>query len=197
MLVIESGTPMRVYATSRQVHSALSKILRTWFLSYGWAKRQGGSCAFTRPSPAKDGYWCFWVQVSQWGSADFGNEFSINLVPQKTQETGLCGAQHARVLQTLSAEDRELGLRTETEIVARIPKPPPERKIYEWMRQDDKYGEGLRQAWVRAYKPDPARWQPDFDVWLRYFAVDDVQCWGDFLLPRLGMLTIQAEKSAA
>lgn len=186
---------MRTYVASRQAHSALGRLLRPWFKAHGWDKRPGGTAAFTRQSSEGPGFWCLWFQVSQWGNADFGNEFTLNLVLQQSEAASLCGGPHARVLNTLSPQAREEGLGIETAIVARIPKPPPGRKIYEWMEADDPYAAHHRQAWQRAFSPDVRRWrQPGVDLWLRYFSVDDVEDWAAFLLPRLEGLTAQANK---
>ena len=109
----------------------------------------------------------------------------------------LCGGPDARVLATLSSSDMEEGLSLEARIVARIPKPSPESRIYEWMQLPGKEGEIFRESWARAFVPHPEIWSPNHDVWLRYFAADDIEEWGAFIAARLSHLTAQCEANAA
>lgn len=188
---------MRTYAESRQVHSTLRNALSPWFRERGWERRKGSSCAFLKLSQSGDGFWCFWLQVSQWGGRDFGNEFTVNLILLPSASDRPYGGPYARVLKTLPQDDRDIGLALEAKIAARVPKPPPESRICQWMDLPGEEGATFKRMWAEAFVPHPHRWAEDMDVWLRYFAVDDVEEWASFLVPRLELLTAQVREHAA
>lgn len=187
---------MREYAASRQVHSALGKRLTPWFREHGWEKRGGSSCAFVKADAIAEGVWCFWIQISQWGGRDFGNEFTVNLISLPSANTTPYGGPYARVLKTLQQRDREIGLALEAKIAARIPIPAPENRIHEWMKLPGEQGAGFRRMWSEAFVAHPDRWGQDKDIWLRYYALDDVEEWAEFLIARLDALTVQSRHGA-
>ena len=181
------------YATSREVHSELARQLKSWFLASGWSRKPGGMCAFVRPA-SRSAQWLLWVQLSQWGSSDLGNDFTLNLELQSDPACFPGSGPESRILQTLSRHDRAIGLLTENRIKARKPVPAPDRPIHGHI-QEDASGQ-LRAAWERAFNPQPERWKPGSDPWLDYFSIDDVREWGAFLLERLPHLTHRAQNAA-
>jgi hypothetical protein len=183
-----------VYAIARKVHAELGRHWKHWFLEAGWTKQPGASCAFVRPAVDQSGQWLLWVQVSQWGNSDLGNNFTINLEFQVDPEVFPGSEPESRVLRTLSEEDRALGLAIEATIVARKPIPAPDRKIHEFIRQDCT-GQ-LQAAWTRAFAPQPDRWKPGSDPWLEYFSLEDVRDWGAFLIARMDYFTHRSQSAS-
>ena len=178
------------YATSRAVHSTLRRLLAPWFLANGWKKRPGSSCAFVRE--ASSGHWCLWVQVSQWGNSLGGNSFTLNLVSQAVADSALCGGPDARVLVTLSDEDKALGFEIAQQIAARVPIPPPSHQVYEWAKPPGKEGEQWQHTIANLQKANPEAWEPSIDIWLNYYAVADIEQWAGFLLARHPYLLLQS-----
>lgn len=188
---------MRSYVSSKQVHSILSRILKPWFITHGWQKRKGFTCAYLHPRDEQSGFWCFWIQCNQWGGKDFGNSFTINLGPQWLPDQSLACSPNGRVLEMLGTSDLQEGLAIETRIVARIPKPSPGSRIYELMKSPGNAGNITRENWAHTFIPHPELWKPGLDHWLRYYAADDVEEWGEFILARLDLLTQNSTPSTS
>ena len=180
------------YAKSKDVHSAVKKLLAPALLTLGWKKRPGATCAFTRQG-AK-GYWCLWVQVSQFGDSLSGNEFTLNLVRQTESTSPLCGGKDARILSTLSVADREIGLQIASEIASRVPVPEPDHQWREWARQPGDAGARMQAIINNLQTPNTKIWEPDYEVWLNYYSVEDLTKWVHFLTPRLDHLLQQANQ---
>jgi hypothetical protein len=179
---------MRAYSPSKEVHRTLSVLFKPWFQERGWKKRPGSSCAFLRPRTDAPGFWCCWFQVSQWGNSWSGNSFTLNVVPQQDAKEPLAGGPGARVLATMSDADRKLGMEVEARVKARIPNPAADHQIYEWMKLPGAQGEMFRRSFHLTFNVNPAAWEPGVDVWLYYFAADDLEEWFTFLTPRLEAL---------
>lgn len=171
------------------MHSTLSKVVWPWFHQFGWQRRKGSSCAFLKRCESTNKYWCFWVQISQWGGKDFGNSFTLDLILLESHDIPPYGGADSRVLNTLTGRDRQVGIELETKIAGRIPEPAPECLIYEWMKLPGDEGAAFKRMWTEAFVPHPDRWNEGMDISLRYFALDDVEEWAQFLLRRLEMLT--------
>ncbi len=188
------------YAKSKDVHSALKKLLGSVFVALGWKRRPGATCAFVRQEARH--CWCLWVQISQFGDSVSGNVFTLNLVRQAesisplcTQSTSpLCGDKDARILRTLSVADRGICLQIASEIASRIPVPEPDHQWREWARQPGEAGARLQTIINNLQTPDTTKWEPDYDVWLNYYSVEDLTKWVNFLTPRLDHLLQQAHR---
>lgn len=174
------------FAPSRQVHAELIRGLGPTLVRNGWIRAKGRTCAFTRPRQGAPGQWLLWAQVSQWGSADLGGEFTLNLEWQDDPLVHPGSGPGSRILATLDPADRALALAVETAIVARKPLPAADRAIHEHLRQD-KTGM-LRDAWDKAFAPQPERWRAGGDPWLAYYSVEDVADWVAFLSDRLSRI---------
>lgn len=181
----------QTYAPSRKVHAEIGRRLKPGLAGEGWRKQTGGVCSFARPSGTPGGQWLLWVQVSQWGDSDLGNEFTLNLDHQHNPAIRPGSGPASRILSRLDAVDRQIALAIETRIVARKPIPGAERQIHEHMRQDTT-GQ-LQAAWERAFTPQPARWHFSRDPWLTYYSLEDVAEWAGFLFERLPRLLQRSE----
>lgn len=179
------------FASSRTVHSALKRALSPWFLANGWKRRAGNSCAFLRPAPS--GYWCLWFQISAFGGHLRGSTFTLNLFPVADKDSPLTGGgAGSRVLKTLSEADRQLGFSIEEQLIAKIPDPPPSDPIYEWAQLPGYEGESWRETLANLRTVTFDTWKPGMDIWLRYYSVEDLDAWVEFLLPRLPHLLRQS-----
>jgi hypothetical protein len=171
------------FAPAPKVHAQLARGLGPTLTRWGWVRQSGRSCAFARPRAGRPGQWVLWVQVSQWGSADLGSEFTLNLERQQDPLVHPGTGPDSRILAALGSTDREQALAVETRIVARKPRPAADRQIHQHLLRD-KTGM-LREAWDKAFMPQPERWRSGGDPWLTYFSVADVNDWAEFLSERL------------
>ena len=181
------------FVPSRRVHSVLRKLLWPYFSTHGWAKRPGSTCAFVRA--ASQGYWCLWVQISQFGGKTDGNSFTLNLVRRPSIDAPLTGGQtNARIpVDLLSPEDKARGRALAEEIQARIPDPPPDDKVHEWKKLPGKEGLKWIEYLARIRQVPPSEWEPGIDVWLNYYSVTDLEQWVEFLLPRFDKLLSECD----
>ena len=180
------------YVKSKDVHSAVKKLLAPAMLALGWNKRPGATCAFTRQA-AKD-YWCLWVQVSSFGDSLSGNQFTLNLVRQAETTSPLCGGLDARVLSTMGADDRRIGLQIASGIASRIPIPESDHQVWEWTQLPGDAGARWQTIINNLQTPNTKIWEPDYDVWLNYYSVEDLTKWVGFLIPRLDHLLQQVNR---
>ncbi|WP_342316690.1 hypothetical protein [Lysobacter sp. FW306-1B-D06B] len=173
---------MRSYVKAKDVHRHMRRLLAPWFVEQGWQKRPGYSCAFVRADSV------FWVQPSQWGDSWSGSSMTLNLSGWNGRDL----AAGRRILKGLDGDSRDAGLALEERIVSRIPEPPHDHYIHQFMSLPGAEGATFRQSFERAFAPNPGQWKPGCDTWLRYFAEDDLEEWALFMVPRLDRLISEA-----
>lgn len=109
-----------------------------------------------------------WVQPHSYGDSWSGSQLTLNLNKSESHEI----AHGDRILWRLDGESRRVGSEIERRIVAKLP--------------------NLTEPDVEVR---PESWEFNRDVWLRYYAEDDLAEWSKFLTPRLEGLLSTARTS--
>lgn len=178
MKELSPTTTMRTYMKAKDVHRHMRQLLAPWFSAHGWIKRAGYSCAFEQNTRI------LWLQPSQWGDSWSGSSLTLNLTEAPSGQL----SAGRRVLRDLDVDSREVGFALEELVISRIPAPAPDHFIRKFMAVPGADGDLARRSFDNAFKPNREDWGPDQDIWLRYFAADDLDEWAMFLLPRLESL---------
>ncbi|MBB3193892.1 hypothetical protein [Roseateles terrae] len=182
------------YANSKAVHGALKRLLSPWFIQNGWKRRPGYACAFLRSSAS--GQWCLWVQVNSWGGSLSGSSFTLNLIRLEGGDAELITGPDSRVLLTLTDAEKGEAFCIAQELATRIPDPAATHAVHQWAQLPGYEGEQWRQRLADLRMVNPDAWAPGVDVWLPYYAVEDLEAWVTFLLPRLQRLLNATDNTA-
>ena len=116
----------------------------------------------------RDGF-VLWVQPHSFGDSLSGSQLTINLNQSTSHEI----AHGCRILAYLDQDSRGVGARIEERILARLPDVESDVRVEQQL------------------------WETHQDIWLRYFAQDDLDEWAEFLQPRLDRLISVAQLAIA
>jgi len=170
---------------SVEVYGVIREFIGPWCKTAGFRRGSGGMLSYFRPTA--NGFETFWFQCDKWGWDRYsGSQFTMEFQRGDDHRPG-AGVLRVRIARLLTAVELEQAQVLQNLVIGRLHRPPPDHAAYT-------LGPELQETYLEQFEPIRRPWTAGDDIWLKYFATEDVRQWASFLAP---LMTSLVERFAA
>lgn len=176
---------------STDVYRLIHASVGPWCKANGFTRAKSGWLAYQKPVAGR--YLSFWFQCDKWGWDKYsGSSFTVEFQLHDSRELGQLA--NKRLAEFLTRAELDAVRTQQNRIIAKIPRPPQEWvHLYESSarKRDDPESlmAGFWMPWTLVEEP----YQPNHDVWLRYWDEADVKAWAAMVLGVLPRIISEIE----
>jgi hypothetical protein len=178
---------------STEVYKLIHASVGPWCKANGFKRGKSGWLAYQKPVDGK--YLSFWFQCDKWGWDKYsGSSLTVEFQFHASRELGQLSNQ--RLAQFLTSAELEAIRTHQNRIIGKIPPPPQEWvELFERNAQKRDDPASLMQGFWIPWRQIEQPYEPNHDIWLRYWEADDVKMWAEMVLGVLLRITEEVERA--
>ena len=161
---------------STDVYHTLREIVAPWCKTQGFKPIKAGLLGYYRSR--NEGCLVFWFQCGPWGWDNFeGSGFVLEFQVSEHPIIG-SGTKRTRLPLLLNNEQLERLRQLQNQVISRLTPPPQDHPIF-------RISPEFTQSYLARFRPVAAADLNPGQFWHRYYSVEDVARWGEYILELL------------